>query len=97
MKIMTNFRVYPSITDKDAIPRLRQLVGEMVQRFLESGKVEDSGIVPGQRCGYIVLDVDTADELLEFVGDAHEICDVTFDPVVPMESLGQFFESHPPV
>ena len=97
MRVIGNFRVYPSITGKDAIPRLRQLAGEMVQRFMESGKVESAGIIPGKRGGFIVLEVDSAAELLELVGDAVEVLDFSFDPTVPLETLGEFFQSHPPV
>ncbi len=97
MRIIANFRVYQSITDRDAIPRLRHLAGEMVQRFMETGNVESAGIIPGIRGGFIVLNVDSAEELLELVGDAHEVFDVSFDPTVPIETLGEFFQSHPPV
>ncbi len=61
MRVIGNFRVYPSITDKDAIPRLRQLAGEMVHRFMETGNVESSGVIPGRRGGFFVLEVDSAD------------------------------------
>ena len=97
MRVIGNFRGYPSTTGKDALPRLRQLAGEMVHRFMESGKVKSAGIIPGKRGGFIVLEVDSAAELLELVGDAHEIFDVSFDPTVPLEALGEFFQSHPPV
>ena len=97
MRMIANFRVYESITDRDAIPRLRRLAGEMVQRFTETGKIESAGIIPGIRGGFFVLSVDSADELLELVGDAHELFDVSFDPVVSIEALGEFFDSHPPV
>ena len=97
MKLFANFEVYPSITDRDAIPRLRQLVGEMIQRVMGSGKVESAGIFPGKRGGYFVLNVDSAEELMEIVGDAHEVFDVTWNPVVSPETLGDFFKQHPPV
>jgi hypothetical protein len=97
MRMIANFRVYDSITDQQAIPRLRKLAGEMVQRFMESGKVESAGIIPGIRGGYVVLDADSADQLMGLVGDAHELFDVRFDPIVSFETLGEFFKSHPPV
>ena len=97
MRIIANFRAYQSITGRDAIPRLRQLAGEMVQRFMETGNVESSGVIPGIRDGFIVLNVDSAEELLELVGDAHEVFDVSFNPTAPLEALGEFFQSHPPV
>ena len=40
MRVIANFRGSQSITNQDAIPRLRQLAGEMVQRFMETGNVE---------------------------------------------------------
>jgi hypothetical protein len=97
MRVIANFRVYDSITDQEAIPRLRKLAAEMVQRFMDTGKVECSGIVPGIRGGFFVLDVDSAEKLMDLVGDAHELFDVSFDPVISIESLGKFFKSHPPV
>ncbi len=69
----------------------------MVQRFMETGNVESAGVIPGIRGGFIVLNVDSAEELLELVGDAHEVFNVSFDPTVPIETLGEFFQSHPPV
>ena len=50
----------------------------MVQRVMGSGKVESAGIFPGKRGGYFVLNVDSAEELMEMVGDAHEVFDVTW-------------------
>ena len=97
MKMFANFQVYSSITDRDAIPRLRQLAGDMVQRVMGSGKVESAGVFPGKRGGYFVLNVDSAEELMELVGDAHEVFDVTWNPVVSPETLGEFFTQHPPV
>lgn len=97
MRIHATFEVYESITDKDAIPRLRENAGKMLQNLMASGKVEGAGIFPGIRGGYFVLNVDTAEELLELVGDGAEFFRVTWHPVVSPETLGQFFENHPPV
>ena len=97
MKLFANFEVYPSITDRDAIPRLRQIAGDMVQRSMGSGKVESAGIFPGKRGGYFVLNASSAEELMELVGDAHEVFKVTWNPVVSPETLGEFFRHHPPV
>ena len=97
MRIFANFEAYSSITDRDAIPRLRQIAGEMVQRLMGSGKVESAGVFPGKRGGYFVLNVDTAEELMELVGDAHEVFEVKWNPVVSPEALGDFFQQHPPV
>lgn len=97
MRIIANFRVYQPITDRDVIPRLRELAGDIVQRFMETGNVESAGIIPGIRGGSIVLNVDSAEELLKLVGDAHGVFNVSFDPTVPIETLGEFFQSHAPV
>ena len=97
MKLHATFTVYESITERDAIPRLRKIAGEMVQRVGASGKAESVGIFPGKRGGYFVLNVDSAEELMELVGDAHEVFDVSWSPVVSPETLGDFFENHPPV
>ena len=64
---------------------------------METGKVESAGVIPGIRGGLIVLNADSAEELLELVSDAHEAFDVSVDPTVPIETLGKFFQRHPPV
>ena len=67
MKLHATFTVYESITDQDAIPRLRKIAGEMVQRLVESGKAESVGVFPGIRGGYCVINADSAEELIELV------------------------------
>jgi hypothetical protein len=94
-RVHATFEVYESITDKNAILRLRENAGKMLQTIMASGKVVGAGIFPGIRGGNFVLNVDTPEELLELLGDGAEFFRVTRNPVVSPESLGQFFESHP--
>ncbi len=68
-----------------------------MQRIMGSGKVESAGIFPGKRGGYMVFNVDSSEELMELIGDAHEVMRFDWNPVVSMETLGEFFESHPSV
>ena len=96
MRIHASLEVYHSITDKDAIPRLREQAGATLQEIMSSGKVESAGIFPGIRGGYFVLNVDSADELLDLLGNGVEFFRVTWNPVVSPEKLGEFFENNPP-
>ena len=80
----------------DAVRRLRQDVATAIQRIQASGKLRAGGILGGRRMPFLLLEVDSSEELLELLGN--EIIDnmqVQVHPVVSFESIGKFFAQHP--
>jgi len=75
------------------VPRLRQEAGEVMQRLMSSGKVVASGIFVDKRGGFWVLEVESAEELVELfnptmVDNFH----ITMHPLISVEKLGEFFQ-----
>ena len=80
----------------ELVPKLRADVATAVKRIGESGKMKAGGILGGRRMAFLLLEVDSAAEILELLGG--EIIDnmqVETNPVISFEELGAFFAKHP--
>ena len=79
-----------------AVKQLRADVATAIQRITASGKLLAGGILGGRRMAFLLLELDSTDELLELLGSElidNMQCDVY--PVVSFERIGQFFMKHP--
>jgi muconolactone delta-isomerase len=80
----------------DAVRQLRANVATAIQRITASGKLLAGGILGGRRMAFLLLELDSADDLLELLGseliDSMQ-CEVY--PVISFERIGQFFQEHP--
>ena len=80
----------------DAVPRLRQVVATAIQRIQASGKLLAGGVLAGRRMPFLLLEVDSSEELMGLLGSEmidNFNCDVR--PVVSFEALARFFAEHP--
>jgi muconolactone delta-isomerase len=80
----------------DAVRRLREDVGKAMKRITASGKLRAGGVLVGRRMPFLLLEVDSAEELMELLGSEmidNMHCDVY--PVASLEFLGKFFAEHP--
>ena len=92
MQFFVGFEAFDTITG-EAVPRLRQEAGERIPRIVASGKVVASGIFVDQRGGFFVLDVDSAEELMDLISPTMvDNFHVTTHPLVSLEKLGEFFQ-----
>ncbi len=66
MQIFVSFEAFDTIIGKE-VTRLRQEAGELMQRIMGSGKVTASGIFEGKRGGFYVLEVESAEELMDLI------------------------------
>jgi len=77
----------------DAVKRLRQDVGKAIERVTASGKLRAGGILAGRRMPFLLLDVDSSEELMRLLGP--ELMDnfsVQVYPVASFETLGKLFK-----
>jgi muconolactone delta-isomerase len=80
----------------DAVRRLRQDVATAIQRIQASGKLRAGGVLAGRRMPFLLLEVDSSEELLELLGtEMMDNMQCNVYPVASFESLGKFFEEHP--
>jgi muconolactone delta-isomerase len=80
----------------DDVRRLRKDVATAIQRIQDSGKLQAGGVLAGRRRPFLLLEADSADELLELLGSEmidNFNCDV--HPVVSFDVLKKFFAEHP--
>jgi len=76
----------------DMIPAAQQKVGTEMQRVFSSGKVTDSGIFVGARAGFMLVDVNSAEELFDMTAGLLDVSELEVHPLVSNEVLGEFFQ-----
>jgi hypothetical protein len=79
------------VLDEDK--RMREVLGPHLQRVMESGKVQDSGLLCGKRGGFFIVEVDAPEELLELLGpEIYANFETDVQPLAPMERIGELFQ-----
>jgi len=80
----------------DAVRRLREDVSKAMQRVLASGKLRAGGVLVGRRMPFLLLEVDSSEELMELLGsEMIDNLNCNVYPVASLEFLGEFFKEHP--
>ena len=92
MEVFAKYEARDTITDREQVLHLRQVVGAHFQRLFETGKVRASGVFVGVRGGFFVLDVDSSDELFEMLVPIVDYIRIETHPLTSFEKLGEFFE-----
>lgn len=93
MQVFVKYEVRDTITDREQVLHIRQVIGANIQRTFESGKVRASGVFVGARGGFFVLDVDSSDELFEMLVPIVDYVRYETYPLTSFEKLGEFFEN----
>ncbi len=94
MKVHVNWNVFETVVGSAMIAEIRQEVGPLIGKLMESGKMESHGVYADGRGGFLVLNVDSAGEVLSLLYPLQDFCTIETRPVVSFEALGEFFESH---
>jgi muconolactone delta-isomerase len=92
MEVFAKYEVRDTITDREQVLHIRQVIGAHLQRIFESGKVRASGVFVGARGGFFVFDVDSSDELFEMLVPIVDYVRMETHPLTSVEKLGEFFE-----
>jgi muconolactone delta-isomerase len=86
MRMLVKFHIKDSVVG-DLVPQARKRAEEVTQKMLGSGKAECSGLIAGERGGFVVMNVDSSEELLMMIGPMLDVADIKIKPLVPLESL----------
>lgn len=94
MRLLVSITVYDEIVSEDDVLRARKVFAESWRKMLDSGKVECSGIYGNARGGFLVVDVDSAEDLWSFpVPSLLDYAHVEVHPVMDTERfMGMFKE-----
>ena len=93
MEVFVKFEVFDTIHDREEVLALRQAVGKQMQEIQQSGKVKELRVFSDARGGFMLVDVDSPQELFELFGAA--LIDhfrIETHPVRTVEELVEFFE-----
>jgi hypothetical protein len=93
MKLHVNWNVFETVTGSAMVDEIRGQIGPLVGKLTESGKMESHGVYADGRGGYMVINVDTADEVLGLLFPLHDFATIETRPIVSFQELGEFFHS----
>ena len=93
MQFLVQFEVFETFIAQDQIRTLRNRFGDQMGKILQSGKVLASGSFCDARGGFILLDVESSEEIFDLLGSALlDSCKIKTHPILSFDSLAKFFE-----
>jgi len=92
MRFFVEFIARDNFDPMSAIPVQKMLYAQM-DKIMNSGKVKDHGIFSDERGGFLVLEVDSSEELLTMFGPILDALKVKTHPIVSIQEIPPVFES----
>ncbi len=92
MQVFVKYEAEKSITDREKVMEVRQVGGRQLQQIMESGKVVANGVFADTRGGFLVLDVDSSEEIFDLFAPALDYIRLETHPLTTVEKLQEFFE-----
>ncbi|MBI4249108.1 MAG: hypothetical protein HY611_06365 [Elusimicrobia bacterium] len=93
MQVFVKFEVFNTITDRQQILELRQLMGTQLRNIELSKKLKIGNIFADARGGFLLLDVQSNEEVFQLLGSVIiDHCHVETHPVITFQQLGDFFK-----
>ncbi len=77
----------------NAVP-IQKMAFAQMSSLVESGKVKQYGIYADERGGFMIIEVDTPEELAEMLGPFNDSMNVTTHAYVFLPTLKAFFEKY---
>lgn len=93
MQFLIRMRLFDSIIGEADIQRARKAFVKQLGTIMDSGALLTSGAFAGQRGGFLLVEVDSGEQLWELLGEGVlDHFDVKTDAVFPLENLKEFLE-----
>ncbi len=92
MQIFAKYELQETITDREKVMEVRQVGGRQLQQIMQSGKVRADGVFADGRGGFLVLEVDSAEELFDLFAPIVDYARIETRPLTTAEKLVEFFE-----
>lgn len=96
MRLFVKATVFETIHRDDDVKAVREMFRDGVNRMKQSGHLVDMGIFADGRGGYMILDVESAEEMFDLLGGGRLVDRLHLEshPVVSFEALERMFEEH---
>ncbi len=91
MRLFVEFEVFETFIGDEGITLVRERFGTQLQKIIASGKMVSSGFFAERREGYLILNVDSAEEVVELLGIMIEYFQIKVHPVMPLEKVPELF------
>ncbi len=93
MEVFVKFELFDTIYNREDVLAVRQALGRQMQKIQESGKVKELRVFSDARGGFLLLDVDSSQELMDLFGSPMlDHFHIETHPVITAETLAEFFE-----
>ena len=91
MKFHVTFTVRDTF-NLDQIAEVQNRIGMTVEKLMQTGKVKESGVMLGDRHGFLVLEANSAEELFSWLAPLYDFAKPTVEPVVSFDMLPKLFK-----
>jgi len=91
VRLFVELEVFKTVIGDEDITRVRERFGTQLRKIMASGKMVSSGFFAGKRGGYLILNVDSAEEVVELLGIMIEYFQIKVHPVMPLEKVPELF------
>jgi muconolactone delta-isomerase len=95
MRFLVKAVAFETITEPEAIERLRAVFLQKVREITESGKLVTGGHIIHRRGGFFVLDAESGEELTTLLHPLQDYGHIEVEPVESFEALGKVLEENP--
>ena len=93
MRFLVQLEVHHAVVGRELDRQVREVLGQQLQRVMESGKVAEAGFLADRRGGFFLMDIDAAEELYALLGpEVYGHCRVQASPVAPLEKGAELFQ-----
>jgi hypothetical protein len=92
VQIFAKYELQETITDREKVMEVRQVGGRQLQQIMQSDKVRADGVFADGRGGFLVLEVDSAEELFDMFAPIVDYIRIETRPLTTVEKLQEFFE-----
>ncbi len=94
MQLFVELEVFDTVINDEDVMHVRERFGKQLQKIMDSGKMIANGFFAERRAGYLVLNVDNAEEVVELLGIMIEYFHIKVHPVLPMEKVPELFSKY---
>lgn len=95
MKFFIKFKAQRTITDRPDIKVLKDEFEKAMDQIFASDKAVHIGMFADQRGGYMVLDVQSSEQLLNLLGPTFlDFFDLEVHPLVAFDAMREFFQKN---
>lgn len=93
MRYLVEFIARENFDPLSAVP-VQKMVFTQLDKIMNSGKVKESGVYADERGGFLIMDIESSEELFGLISPIFDAVRIKAHPIVSMQQLQGFFKSY---